>query len=151
MFILFVVFGYGVGLFYLMRQGKDGLLIFAMLMFLFAGWVLWKQAAVSGIFVGFLILLSSLNELPLTWMDYDTAESASTFVINNIVSALSTAIGSSIWFFLSYMAAESLSRRAFPHHPQIWKLWDVAETPGIIGRVVCFPVYFLSFDFLTFF
>lgn len=120
MVVLFIIIGYGMGLFYLMRQG----------------WVIWKPALVSGVFVGFLLLLSSLNELPLSWMEYDTAESASTFMANNIFSSLATFIGASFWFFLSYMAAESLSRRAFPHHPQIWRLWEAAQTSEVISRVV---------------
>src|SRR6185503_880661 len=28
-----------------------------------------------------------------------------------------------VLFSLSFMAAESLSRRAFPHHPQFWRVW----------------------------
>ena len=39
---------------------------------------------------------------------------------------------------LSFMAAETLSRRAFPHHPQLWRAW--AKEPGasiqILGRTV---------------
>lgn len=144
MFVVFIIIGYGIGLFYLMRQGHPYrslflcplVLIHTMAVTQFTGWVIWKPALVSGVFVGFLLLLSSLNELPLSWMDYDTAESASTFTANNILSALATFVGASFWFFLSYMAAESLSRRAFPHHPQCWRMWEAAQTPAIIGRVV---------------
>ena len=36
------------------------------------------------------------------------------------------------------MAAESLSRRAFPHHPQLWRVWsrDAAPTPQVAGRTL---------------
>jgi hypothetical protein len=104
--------------------------------FVGAGWVIWKPALVAGVFVGFLLLLSSLNEFPLKWMEYDTAESASTFMATNVLNSLATFVGASFWFFLSYMAAESLTRRAFPEHPQVWRFWEAAHTPAIIGRVV---------------
>jgi hypothetical protein len=34
------------------------------------------------------------------------------------------------------MASEALTRRAFPHHPQLWRVWsrDAAPTPAILGR-----------------
>ncbi len=36
------------------------------------------------------------------------------------------------------MAAESLSRRAFPRHPQLWRIWsrDAAPTRAILGRTL---------------
>ena len=37
---------------------------------------------------------------------------------------------------LVFMAAESLSRRAFPEHPQLWRLWSrrAAASPAVLGR-----------------
>ncbi len=39
---------------------------------------------------------------------------------------------------LVFMAAESLSRRAFPHHPQLWRIWsrDAAPTRAVLGRTL---------------
>ena len=41
-------------------------------------------------------------------------------------------------FTLSFMAAESLSRRAFPHHPQLWRAWspDAGASRAVLGRTV---------------
>ena len=37
-----------------------------------------------------------------------------------------------------FMAAESLARRAFPHQPQLWRVWgrDAAPTPQVLGRTL---------------
>src|SRR5204862_7758762 len=39
---------------------------------------------------------------------------------------------------LVFMAAESLSRRAFPSHPQLWRVWsrEAAPTPAVVGRTL---------------
>ena len=36
------------------------------------------------------------------------------------------------------MAAESLARRAFPHHPQLWRVWsrEGGATRAVLGRTV---------------
>jgi len=108
MFILFVLCGYGLGLFFLLRQG----------------WVIWKQPLIAGSIVGFLMFLDEVNNWPLMWLSYDTAEPSSAFIFGKIVSSLAVFIGSSVWYSLSYMAAECLTRKAFPEHLQIWKLWS---------------------------
>src|SRR5262249_40369477 len=37
---------------------------------------------------------------------------------------------------ISFMAAETLSRRAFPRHVQLWKVWSppVSSSPAILGQ-----------------
>ncbi len=128
MLLLFVIVGYGVGLFVLLRQN----------------WVVWKQPLVFGIITGFLLFLSSVNEWPSSWMEYDTAETASSFMLGNLITSLTTFVLSSVWFVFSFMAAECLTRRAFPDHIQIWKLWTFGDSHcegmayswAVIGRIV---------------
>ena len=39
---------------------------------------------------------------------------------------------------LSFMGAESLSRKAFPHHLQLWRIWspEVASSTAVVGRTI---------------
>jgi CAAX prenyl protease-like protein len=117
-----VLGGIGVGMFFMMRKR----------------YVLWKHAAVWGVAVGGLQTLASLNEFPLIWMSYDTAIPRSTFLAQQLALLGAGFVGFSVFFGLSFMAAETLSRRAFGHQPQLWRVW--AKEPGasiqILGRTV---------------
>jgi membrane protease YdiL (CAAX protease family) len=110
--LLYVIGGIGVGMFFMMRRR----------------YVLWRHAAIWGIVVGGLQTLASLNEFPLIWMNYDTAIPRSTFLAQQAALLVASFVGFSVFFGLSFMAAETLSRRAFPHHPQLWRVW--AKEPG---------------------
>ena len=88
-----------------------------------------------------------INQLPLEWMAYDTALPRSTFLAQQAAFVIASLIGFSAFFALSFMAAETLTRRAFGDHPQLWRAWsrrspsgDDAAAPGasvqILGRTV---------------
>jgi hypothetical protein len=122
MVLLYVVGGIGIGLFYMLRSRS----------------VLWRQAAIWGAIVGSLQALATLNEWPLLWMSYDTAVPRSTFVAQQLALLVAMLVGFSAFMALSFMAAETLGRRAFGHHPQFWRVW--AKGPGssttILGQTV---------------
>jgi len=122
MVLLYVVGGIGVGLFYMLR----------------VRWVLWRPAAIWGAIVGSLQALATVNEWPLMWMTYDTALPRSTFLAQQIAALVATLVGFSAFMALSFMAAETLGRRAFGHHPQFWRVW--AKGPGsstaMLGQTV---------------
>jgi hypothetical protein len=122
MVLLYILGGCGIGLFFLLRHH----------------FVVWRQPLFWGLLIAFLQVLAGLNQLPLTWMDYDTALSSQGFLLNQIMSLLGQFIILAIVFTLSFMAAESLSRRAFPHHIQQWRLWTsgVAGSKPVLGRTV---------------
>ncbi len=120
MALVYVLGGIGVGLFFMLRQR----------------WVLWKHAAVWGLLVGLMQALAAINEFPLMWMTYDTALARSTFIAQQIALGVAALLGFSAFFALSFMAAETLTRRAFGQHPQLWRVW--AKEPGasvqVLGR-----------------
>jgi Type II CAAX prenyl endopeptidase Rce1-like len=149
MALLYLLGGIGVGLFYMLRKR----------------WVLWRHAAFWGAAVGLMQALAMLNEFPLLWMTYDTALPRSTFLAQQIAFVIASFIGFSVFFALSFMAAETLTRRAFGHHPQLWRVWsnrsstgDPARAPGastaVLGRTVggyLLVSVFLAYDVMLYF
>ena len=120
--VLYGVGGIAVGLFFLMRDR----------------WVLWRQPVIWGAIVALAQTAATINEWPLAWMQYDTALSTRAFVAQQVAFGLATLLVNVVLFSLSFMAAESLTRRAFPHHPQFWRLWkrDAANSREVLGRTV---------------
>ncbi len=122
MALLYVVGGIGIGLFYMLRRR----------------YVLWRQAMAWGAAVGLLQALATMNAWPLAWMTYDTALSRSTFIAQQLATIVATLLGFSAFFGLSFMAAETLTRRAFGSHPQFWRVWskEPGSSTAILGRTV---------------
>jgi hypothetical protein len=120
--VLYVIGGIGIGLFFMMRQRS----------------ILWRTAAIWGFVVGALQTLAAINELPLIWMAYDTAVPRSTFLAQQAAFLVAGFVGFSAFFGLSFIAAETLTRRAFGHHPQLWRSWGREEGASfqILGRTV---------------
>jgi hypothetical protein len=121
-FGLYILAFCGIGLFFMIRQH----------------WVLWRQAALWGVFIAFLMGLQVLNSWPLLWMNYDTAVPASGFVIRQIMTAVATFGAFAVLLTITFMAAETLSRRAFPHHVQFWKVWSrpISGSAEVAGQTV---------------
>ena len=109
-----------VGLFVLLRQR----------------WVLWRTPLVFGVGIAVLQALAGFNSWPLIWMNYNTAVSESSFAIQQIVTLIASTTLLAVIFTLSFMAAETLSRRAFPQHAQFWQCWsrDGARSWPIVGQ-----------------
>lgn len=122
MFVLYIVGGIAVGLFFLMRQR----------------WVIWRQPVFWGVLVAFAQTLAEFNGWPLAWMEYDTALSTQSFVARQIALIGLGFVANVFVFSLSFMAAESLTRRAFPEHPQFWRLWSAGAggSRAVAGRTV---------------
>jgi len=112
----------GIGLFFMIRHH----------------WLLWRQATMWGVFLGLLLGLQQLNSWPLAWMNYDTAVPASQFAIRQFMSAFTLFGAMGVLLTLSFMAAETLSRRAFPHHIQFWKIWSnpVGASKPVLGQTI---------------
>jgi membrane protease YdiL (CAAX protease family) len=120
--VFYGVGGMAIGLFFLMRERR----------------VIWRQPVIWGAIVALAQTLVTINQWPLAWMQYDTALSTRSFVAQQAAAALTELVVNVVLFSLSFMAAESLTRRAFPNHPQFWRLWkrDVASSREVLGRTM---------------
>jgi hypothetical protein len=101
-------------------------------------WLLWRPAFVAGLVVGGLMALATLSSAPAAWFGADTTETPTTFWLKQAGAAIFLLTAGGLGYALAFMAAESLSRRAFPHHPQLWRIWSrqAAPTPQIAGRTL---------------
>lgn len=97
---------------------------FALLLLLRAGWVEWRTALRWGVIIGAFMFVAGLNELPLAWMDYDTAVPAGSFLTQQVLFALGTLVGIALLLALAFMAAETMDRKAFGGHVRLWRSWD---------------------------
>lgn len=120
--LLFGLGGCVLGLFFLLRQR----------------WVIWRQPLYWGIFIALLQVLVAINQWPLDWMSYDTALSTLGFWLRQITNLVLIFLAEVILLTVTFMAAETLTRKAFPEHLQFWRLWskDVAGSKALLGRTV---------------
>ena len=139
MVLLYVAGGIGIGLFYMLR-GR---------------WVLWHRAAMWGTAVGLAQALATANEWPLMWMSYDTALPRTTFMAQQIAGLVAMFAGFSVFFALSFIAAETLTRRAFGSHPQFWRVWEKGpgSSTAVLGRTAAgylLVTVFFAYDVLLY-
>jgi hypothetical protein len=122
MAVLYLLGGCGLGIFFLARKH----------------WLIWKTPILFGVGVAFFQLLEQVNQLPLAWMSYDTALSSMGFLFRNSAFAGIHFLMECVLLTISFMAAESLSRKAFPHQPQFWHIWypQNASSRQILGRTL---------------
>ena len=112
--------------------------ILAVLWLLRRHWLLWRPAFVAGLIVGGLLALSGLAAAPEAWFRADTTETLTTFWLKQAGAFIFLLTAAALGYALAFMAAESLSRRAFPHQPQLWRLWsrEGGPTRQTLGRTV---------------
>lgn len=115
-----------------------GGILFGLFFLLRKRWVLWKQGLYWGVFVAGLSALGETNFLPLTWMYYDTALSAQSFFMQQLLLIAGNGVLMTLIYAVSFIAAESLTRRAFPGQIMFWKLWSpgVSNSVQVLGRTV---------------
>lgn len=112
--------------------------LIALFFLLRRNWVLPKAALVAGSTVALLSTAAQINELPLAWMQYNTAFSCTGFLFQRIIALIIGFIYNSIFFSVIFMAAESLTRKAFGDHIQLWKLGsrNAASSYQVLGRAL---------------
>jgi hypothetical protein len=116
-----------------------GIGIASLIIFYRNGWLRWKKSVLAAAFVAlFSNILLNLNFYPTIWMAYDTASSKSQFLTEQLLGMVANGI---LMFFIlaaSFITAESLTRRAFPKHIQIWKTWtsNVANSKRVLNDTI---------------
>jgi len=95
----------------------------------------WRAPTVIGVVVGALVTAAMLNELPASWMSYDTAGSADLHRLTGLIFALVAGGMTVLLLALTLAAAEALTRHAFPWHLDWWQYWKYRGTREIAGRV----------------
>ena len=120
--LLYVLLGAGVGTALLLR-GR---------------WIEWRAPVGWAALTALLFGLNTINALPLSWMTYDTAVSAGTFVFQNVAAAGAFVLLGTPLLAFFFLAGESLGRRAFPEHLQQWRFWspEVAASKTALGMTV---------------
>ena len=138
--VLYGILGIGFGLFYLLR----------------IRWLKWRTALVWGCFIALLQVLTMLNQWSFLWMSYDTALSHSSFFMQQILQLVLVFFGEAVLLTLTFMAAEGLTRKAFPQQIQFWKIWNpkVASTKPVLGFTIggyLGVTLFFAFDIALYF
>jgi membrane protease YdiL (CAAX protease family) len=103
-----------------------------------ARWLEWRKPLAWGALISTFYGASVVNQLPLSWTGYDTALSATSFVLQQVAGGVAIALlGTPLIAFL-LLAGESLGRRAFPQHVQQWRFWapGVASSSTALGMTV---------------
>jgi hypothetical protein len=112
--------------------------IIALFLLIRTGWVIWRAPIIWAGIVALLNFLADLNSLPLEWMHYYTEHPMHSFLVNLLVHAGFNLFMNFIMFSLIFIAAESLTRRAFGGSAQLWRSWDkgVANSYTILGYTI---------------
>ena len=126
--MLFYFFGGGfVGLYWIIRKR----------------WHMIKQPAICALFLALLSTLASMNQLPFLWMQYNSAFTLHAFLARLFLTFFVSFIGQAALYTVIVAAAESLTRRAFGNHPQLWSVFSPKNSASgaIAGRI--FGAYLL--------
>ena len=121
-------------------------------------WILWRKAVLWAFIIAFLGFIAGFNYLPLYWNWYDTALSKNAYLFQQIIQALIGFITNFMLLALTFIAAESLTRKAFPNHLRFWEIWkkDVANSKRVLGNTISgyfvaalSLVFIITFYFIT--
>jgi len=101
--------------------------------------LLLRPALLCALFLAILQSITPLNDLPQAWMNYDTSMSSRNFLFDYFVDIITGFLRTFIMILLPAAAvAEALTRKAFGHHLQFWRLLSspIAGSLPVLGRVV---------------
>ena len=103
-----------------------------------SGWVLTRPALLWASLIALLQGAASLNQIPGSWFQYDSALSARDFILQQVGTAVFGMVMNWLTLLISFMAAESLSRRAFGQFPQFWRIWsrEALASKQVLGQTV---------------
>lgn len=102
------------------------------------GWVVFRPALLWASIIALLQGAAALNQIPGSWFHYDSALATRDFILQQIGAAVFGTAVNWLTLALSFMAAESLSRKAFGHLPQFWRLWtrEALASKQVLGQTV---------------
>ena len=104
------------------------------------GWLKYSKTSlvVAGI-IALCMILSEVNFLPLYLLRYDTASSLSQYILQLSYEWVLHGLFIFIISAITFVLAESLTRKAFPHHIQLWKTWsrDIASSKHVLNNTIC--------------
>ncbi len=135
-----------------------GCCMIGLFLFVRKDWLIWKTPIIYAMIVAFLHVLVTINQMPIYWMHYKTELSTSVYILKIIVSSLYQFLYMAGLYGLAFLGAENLTRRAFGHQLQLWKVWQpaVASSYTMLGLTISgyllIPLYFaftILFYFLT--
>jgi hypothetical protein len=112
--------------------------ILGMIFLLPKGWIVWRPALYCGIVIAFLQLLNGINQLPLAWIHYNSSIGIQTFLFSYISQLLYGLLRNVLFYTLICMSAESLGRKAFGTHMQLWSIWKAQPSHSlqVLGQTV---------------
>jgi membrane protease YdiL (CAAX protease family) len=101
-------------------------------------WNIIKQPLKWAILLACMTMLASINQLPFLWMHYNSAYSSNGFLAQLFLGFFINLLTQTAFLALIIMAAESLTRRAFGHHPQLWLLGksEAITSYAVLGRTI---------------
>lgn len=122
MILLYFLGGCVIGLFFLLRRR----------------FVIWRPAIIWGVLIAALHVLTTINQLPMAWMNYNTTLATHVFLMQQLIGMIIQFIFMSIFYSLTFAAAEGLTRAAFADHPRLWQLWSRSSAGSIeiLGRTL---------------
>jgi hypothetical protein len=122
MMLLYIICGCLFGLYWIIRK-RFGL---------------FKQPFKWGLFLATASVLVSINQLPFLWMHYNSAHSSNGFFTQLLLNLVIQLVCSTGILTIIIATAESLTRKAFGSHPQLWSLWltENAASYTVLGRTL---------------
>ncbi len=92
----------------------------------------------AGAVVGTLLGAMILAAVGSAWFGFDTAQSEAAFWAQQVGGAIAITLAGAAGYGLVFMCAEALTRTAFGHQPQLWRLWsrEGGATRQALGRTL---------------
>jgi hypothetical protein len=117
--------------------GVGGCMLGALLLWR-QGWIVSRPALLWASLIALLQGAAALNQIPGSWFHYDSALGTRDFIMQQVGVAILGMVVNWLVLAFSFMAAESLSRKAFGHFPQFWRIWsaDALASKQVLGQTV---------------
>ena len=109
-----------------------------LLMFIRTREILFKYPLMLATILALFEGIAALTELPLSLISYDTAIPKYSIYLQIFWNTITQVGISLVTYTIVIAAAEFLTRKAFNHHIQIWRLWrnNNGATNALLGRIV---------------